>query len=663
MSFILSAGTALEGFSPDQCPAGVKNALRILRRDLSSRFPTERREENTVALEYAAFDRPEAFSVQVTRDKMTVRAGDELGCVYGLLYISARFLRVPPFWFWLGQEIWPMEPVSVPEGVYTGETPAVRYRGWFINDEVLLKKWAVRGDPALPWHMAFEALLRCGGNTVIPGTDKDARQWRDLAASYGLILSQHHAEPLGAEFFLREYPDLESNYDDHPELFQKLWEDAVRAQADRRVIWCLGFRGQGDAPFWANDTTGKYDTDEKRGAMISKMLRLQRRVVEKYVEDPVFCTNLYGEVMELYARGFVDIDPDVIKIRADNGYGKMAARRRGDHDTRLSSLPDAPEAHGGVYYHVSFYDLQAANHMTMSPNSVDFVSAQLDAAAAKGLTEYWMVNCSNIRPHVYMLDAVRKKWFGQALSDDAHSRAFADTYFGGSEAVAACYRAYGAAQLPFGPEPDQRAGEQFYCEIPRMLVHQFFVDRHAPAPGLRWLTRAESLAGQAAYFSGLCRAQAPKLQALWEQCRESGAADITLHARLQALGAQAGALVGDGFAALERQDALGAFLAFGDAAELFRKAVQAMSDWETGVFKGFTFNDCFADYKHTAFMLDKLMGYVRELGDSPAHDKWYRLAYMDRRDRPIRVLLVEDNHPTDRELYWQFKSRKERENG
>ena len=88
-----------------------------------------------------------------------------------------------------------------------------------------------------------------------------------------------------------------------------------------------------------------------------------------------------------------------------------------------------------------------------------------------------------------------------------------------------------------------------------------------------------------------------------------------------------------------------------------------MSDWETGVFKGFTFNDCFADYKHTAFMLDKLMGYVRELGDSPAHDKWYRLAYMDRRDRPIRVLLVEDNHPTDRELYWQFKSRKERENG
>ena len=663
MSFTLCAGTAVGAYPGGDGPEAVENAAGILRRDLEKRFGAGPRPVNAIDLENAVFDRPETFAVEVTAGKMAVRAGDAPGFVYGLLYISERFLRIPPFWFWMDVQIGRIPPVSVPDGVYTGKKPAVRYRGWFINDEVLLKKWSINGDPSEPWRMAFEALLRCGGNMVIPGTDKDGRLYRDLASSYGLWLSHHHAEALGAEFFLREYPDLEPNYDEHPALFQKQWEDAVRAQRDKKVVWCLGFRGQGDAPFWASDTTGRYDTDEKRGAMISKMLRLQRRLVEKYVPAPVFCTNLYGEVMELYAQGFVDIDPDVIKIRADNGFGKMVTRRRGNHDPRVSALPEEREAHGGIYYHVSFYDLQAANHMTMFPNSVDLVDAELNAAMEKGLSEYWMINCSNIRPHVYLLDAVRKKWFGEPLSDEVHSRSFAESYFGGSEAVAACYRAYSAAQLAFGPEPDQHAGEQFYCEIPRMIAHQFFIDRHAPAPGLRWLTDAGTLAGQARYFGDLCRAQTPKLQALWERCEKSGAADITLHARLQALGAQAGALLGDGFEALEKGDFLAAFMAFGDASERFREAAGALKAWEKGVFQGFTDNDCFADYKHTAYMLEKLMGCVRELGDSPAHDRWYRLAYMDRRDRPIRALLVEDNHPTDRELYIQFQSRKERENG
>ncbi len=513
--------------------------------------------------------------------------------------------------------------------------------------------------------MAFEALLRCGGNMVIPGTDRDAHIYRGLASSYGLWITHHHAEALGAEFFSREYPDLEPDYDRYPDLFRKQWEDAVKAQKGMKVVWCLGFRGQGDAPFWAYDTAGKYDTDEKRGAMISEMIRLQRSIVERYAENPVFCTNLYGEVMELYAEGFVDIDPDIIKIRADNGFGKMVTRRRGNRDLRVSALPPEREERGGVYYHVSFYDLQAANHITMFPNSADLVNSELDAAFDKGLSEYWIVNCSNIRPHVYMLDAVRKKWYGREISDGTHSREFAGDYFGGSGAVAERYREYGGAQLPFGPEPDQHAGEQFYCEIPRMIAHQFFVDRGKSAPGLRWLTDAGTLAGQARFFGALCEKQVPALTALWRRCLESGAETLTLHARLQSLGARGGAALGDGFERLEAGDLLGAFMDFGEAAERFSEADRALRDSEKGVWKGFYRNDCFADYKHTAYMLEKLMGYVRELGDSPSHDRWYRMAFMDRRDRPVKALLVEDNHPTDWQLYLKFKENKRegKENG
>jgi len=57
-----------------------------------------------------------------------------------------------------------------------------------------------------PWEMAFEALLRCGGNMTIPGTDYNSHRYQRLAAEYGLYITHHHAEPLGARMFSRAYP-------------------------------------------------------------------------------------------------------------------------------------------------------------------------------------------------------------------------------------------------------------------------------------------------------------------------------------------------------------------------------------------------------------------------------------------------------------------------
>ena len=669
MGFTLCAGTKIGKIPETDRREAVENAAGMLARDLKKRFGGACETGgaggavNEIGLAREDMGAPELFEVRVSDGGMTVAAGDAPGFVYGLLYISEKFLGIAPFWFWADQEIGRIDPVTAEDGVYRGDVPAVRFRGWFINDEVLLSHWSIDGDPVEPWRMALEALLRCGGNMVIPGTDKNARRYRSLAASYGLWITHHHAEALGAEFFLREYPELEPNYDEYPQLFQGQWEDAVKAQRDMKVVWCLGFRGQGDAPFWAYDTTGRYDTPEKRGAMISRMIRLQRSIVEKYVAEPVFCTNLYGETMELYAQGYVDLDPDIIKIRADNGFGRMVTRRRGNHDPRVSSLPEEPEEHGGIYYHVSFYDLQAANHMTMTPNSVDFVSRELDRVFERNLREYWLINCSNIRPHVYFLDAVRKQWFGLEVTSVSHSREFAGTYFGGSERAARCLREYAGAQLAFGPEEDQHAGEQFYCEIPRMIAHRFFADRDKPAPGLLWLTREGTLTGQAKCFGGLCGKQVPALAEYREKCRGCGAETLELQAELQLRGARGGAALGRAFERLDAGDCLGAFMELGGAAEEFIAADRALRDSERGVWRGFYANDCFADYKHTAYMLQKLMGCARELGDSPSHDSWYRQAYMEPEDRPIKALLVEDNHPTDWELYLKFKSREGKENG
>ena len=404
MSFILNCNTTIQ---TEINTTPVLNAIGILQRDMAKVFAKTTENGGNVILkrgEAAA----ESYSININ-DDIVVTAADDLGFIYALLYISETYLGIKPFWFWLDQQIETKTQVAIEPCTYSPEKPAVKFRGWFYNDEVLLLGWNIGSDGRDQWRMAFEALLRCGGNMAIPGTDKMSRFNRQLAADYGLWITHHHAEPLGAEVFIRAYPGIDANFADHPELFYKLWEDAVIEQKDCNVVWNLCFRGQGDKPFWTSDTSGKFNTSEKRGALISSIINKQCEIVKKYVENPVFCTNLYGEIMELYTEGYLTIDSSIIKVQADNGYGKMVTRRRGPHNPRVNSMPVKNGGPQGIYYHVSFYDLQAANHITMLPNSVNFVDSELSQVLENGGSDFWVINCSNVKPHVYYLDAVRKK--------------------------------------------------------------------------------------------------------------------------------------------------------------------------------------------------------------------------------------------------------------
>lgn len=198
----------------------------------------------------ASGDLPEeCFCLDATEDALLLSASDELGFIYGLYEISRRFLGILPFWFWNDQVIEPKVFVEIPAGFRYASLPcAIRFRGWFINDEVLLADWQIAQNPDRPWEMALEALLRLGGNLVIPGTDRNSEKYRPLASSMGLYVTHHHAEPLGAPIFAREYPDLQASYKKYPEKFQELWRRGIEEQKDRKTVWNLGFRGQGDAP-------------------------------------------------------------------------------------------------------------------------------------------------------------------------------------------------------------------------------------------------------------------------------------------------------------------------------------------------------------------------------------------------------------------------------
>ena len=91
-----------------------------------------------------------------------------------------------------------------------------------------------------------------------------------------------------------------------------------------------------------------------------------------------------------------------------------------------------------------------AKFMEEYENSVDFVNDELTNAFEKGANDYLIVNASNIRPHAYFLDAVRRIWFGEDVSGEEHSEKFCGKYFDYVDGISWCYDEYTDSMLKYG---------------------------------------------------------------------------------------------------------------------------------------------------------------------------------------------------------------------
>lgn len=650
---------------------GVNYAVQCLKRDMKKIFTEGNGTASVIKLEHEDLDK-EIFHISYKENTMIIGASDELGFIYGIFHVSKEFLGVQPFWFWNSQVFRQKEEILVEVDEFTSKPSKIRFRGWFINDEVLIHKWSVDGSKDSPWIMAFEALLRCGGNMVIPGTDKNSKLYRETASEMGLYITHHHAEPLGAEMFSRAYPELTPSYAEYPELFQKLWMEGIKEQKNSKVIWNLGFRGQGDRPFW--DDSPQFKTPESRGKLISELIKLQLDYVSSVIENPNCCTNLYGEAMELYKEGYIDLPDNVIRIWADNGYGKMVSRRIGLHNPRVPALPpegDDINKHG-IYYHVSFYDLQAANHMTMQPNSVEFVSRELQHAFSSGVKDYLIVNCSNIKPHAFYLDAVRKLWSNGTLEEDQHMLEYIKDYYEITEVnviedIKTCYKGYSAATLQIGPHEDENAGDQFYNYTTRILAHHWLKGQmSAGAKQLFWATGDKCYKEQVQWYLEQCIQGKKQFENLYEKCTQvynnlTGDAktqfeeSIYLHVKLH-LYCLAGAVdFCHSYEVFCNNEYEKAFYLMGKASENYQNADNAMRQSEKGIWKGFYENDCLCDIKQTAYVLKHVMFYIRNMGDGPHFFEWQRKYIYKEEDRRVMLITNMENHLTDEELYDAMK--------
>lgn len=638
----------------------ILNAISILRRDMGKTLENSQAQSNRILIVLPEKEiSDESWIIEVTANEITIRCADTLGCVYALLFISEKFLGITPFWFWNDQIVTRQSSIPVPPGLYRSPQYAVRFRGWYVNDEVLIENWDAEPANTEHWRMVFETILRCGGNMTIPGTDDNSRKYRVLAADMGLWITHHHSEPLGADMFARAYPGKTPSYAINGTLFEQLWEEAVIKQKHFKVIWALGFRGQGDYPFWENDAG--CTTSARRGELISGVMNRQYEILKRHMDNPICCVNLYGEITELYREGVITFPPGVIKVWADNGYGCMVSRRQGNNNPRIYSLPSSGDTGPhGVYYHCSFHDLQASNHLTMSPNSAEFLSAELEKSLDTGAGEYWIINSGSVKPHVYALDLVSELWRTGHVDVAAWRLRYAATYFGkqNAETIAGLFAEYAASTAKYGRNKDDRAGEQIWHHPVRELLCRWIPgDTEDCVKSLIWLTGNVSFYEQVKRLEKIARTALPKWDILCNKCTAlrplldtdcRGLLDDTvfLQVLLQRSGTAGTIAFCDSLSAYRSGDLVKAFHLANKSRTCYMEGVDALLGAEHGKWIGYYDGDCLTDIRLTVFCLDALVSYLRIIGDGPDFHKWERDFLTPASERKV-MLLSSKKRPLD----------------
>ncbi len=423
---------------------------------------------------------PEAFSITAgpatlgsghTGHVIRLAGSDMRGTLFAIYQFSQQFLGVDPMYYWTDHEPARRVSISIPAALDLKFPPPVfRYRGFFINDEDLLTGWAPgeakdhTGISLAVWNKICETILRLKGNMIVAGTWPFPDEPQDsVVAERGLLLNQHHAEPLGVNF--SRWPhDVPYNFTADPQYIENAWKNSVASYPkDQKILWEIGLRGLSDQPYSALDPSVR-GNDKAQGKLISKALAEQVSIVRAKYPDAVFITDLWMEGAKLMRSGDLVIPPHVTTVWADTGYGNM--QDNGE-----------VAAGEGAYIHVAMYNGVANQLSELTPVNVIFDS--LGRYQKAGATSFLLVNTSDIRPVTMGASAVLDfGWHGASVgSSDEFYKSWSTEEFGAraAPALAAIYKAYfeapatrpGSTPLPYG--------DNYYHTMARLIMRNVMV--------------------------------------------------------------------------------------------------------------------------------------------------------------------------------------------
>ncbi len=400
------------------------------------------------------------------------------------MYEASRQLGVSPWYWWDDVPLPRHERVYALPGRHTQGTPAVKYRGFFINDEnPALGTWAPAffGPGLAPGHeggfnsafhkQVFEVMLRLRANYFWPAVwgrafaEDDPRN-HAVAKEYGIVMGTSHEAPMmrGIEEWNRHavaaQRDAAGNittpghdpyggtgewsFRRNGEAIKEYWRDGIRRMVDEDFegVVTLGMRGNGDVSLPDGDGI----------ELMESILAAQREILTELAGPDITgipqVQTLYKEVQRYWTEGLRPPD-DVTVIFCDDNWGNL----------RKVPDPSLPARSGGygMYYHFDYVG-GGRNYKWVDTVNLASTWEQLNLAHTAGIDRLWVVNVGDMKaeelPLQFFLDFA---WDPGAFPvDGLHDweRRYAAENFGEEHAedIAGVLHTYGVLQSRRKPE-------------------------------------------------------------------------------------------------------------------------------------------------------------------------------------------------------------------
>jgi hypothetical protein len=405
----------------------------------------------------------EAYSLQVVDHPLkgigralVISGSDRRGTAYGVFELS-RQIGVSPWYWWADVPVKKKKEIYMRSGNWQYASPAVKYRGFFINDEApAFSGWTrakFGGVNHQVYEKVFELLLRLKANYLWPAMWNNAFNDDDtlnpvLADKYGIVMGTSHHEPmLRAQQEWKRYGSGPWNYASNEDTLKAFWKKGIEHMGTHESIVTIGMRGDGDKPM----------TQGSNVDLLERIVRDQRSIIEEVTGKVPSATPqlwaLYKEVQDYYDKG-MRVPDDVTLLLCDDNWGNMR---------KLPRAGAAPRGGGyGIYYHFDYVG-GPRNYKWLNTNPISRVWEQMHLALQYGVDRIWIVNVGDIKPMEFPISFFMDyafdpgKWPAGKL--DVYTRKWAAAQFGPRHAAAIAdiltkYTRYNARRKPELLSPD-----------------------------------------------------------------------------------------------------------------------------------------------------------------------------------------------------------------
>lgn len=367
---------------------------------------------------------------------LVIAGSDKRGTIFGIYEISSQ-IGISPWYYWADVPVKKSEELYIKKGRFAIQSPAVKYRGIFLNDEApALSGWAAKtfgGFNHQFYEKVFELILRLKGNYLWPAMWGSAFNDDDklnpmVADDYGIVTGTSHHEPLTrAHDEWRRYGTGPWDYRKNAGTLRNFWKTGLGRVKDKEIVVTLGMRGDGDEPMTEGTAT----------ALLEQIVSDQRQIIEEVTEKPADQTPqvwaLYKEVLDYYDNG-MRVPDDVILLLCDDNWGNQR---------RLPRLDEIPRKGGyGIYYHFDYVG-GPRNYKWLNTNPIQKIWEQMNLAYQYGANELWIVNVGDLKPMEFPISFFLDfAWNPAALPAEglkAYTEKWASRQFGDTYAPEAAY--------------------------------------------------------------------------------------------------------------------------------------------------------------------------------------------------------------------------------